>query len=61
MQTVSNKWSDIVDFLKPLSWRNFLGNIIGRLILGATSYFLWQERNFRLYKKGSKSADKVFK
>lgn len=60
LQNSNSKWDDIVSLLVPLSNRNFLSNIIGRLALGATAYFVWQERNLRVHKKGSRSVDQVF-
>lgn len=61
MHNVSSSWKDIIDYRRPLSRRNILVNIIGRLILGSISYFIWQERNFRLFKKGTRSANVIFK
>nr|GEY59685.1 hypothetical protein [Tanacetum cinerariifolium] len=42
---VSPKWADVMGWLKPLSKRNNVVNIVGRLIVVACSYFLWQEHN----------------
>lgn len=55
MDLVSSKWSDIDDWLQPISKRNICRSVIGRLILGASVCFIWQERNLRIYKKGSRS------
>lgn len=41
--------------------RNLFSNIIGRLVLSATVYFIWQERNLRIHNKGTRSVDQVFK
>lgn len=49
------KWDAIVNQLIPMSKSN-----IGRLALGATSYFIWQERNLRIHKKGARSVEQVF-
>lgn len=33
--------------------------VIGRLILAASSYFIWMERNNRLFKKVRRSSDEL--
>ena len=38
---VSSKWSDIVDWLLPIAHRNNVTIIVGRLIVAASSYFIW--------------------
>lgn len=60
MSRVPNVWDSIVTFLQPLARRNLLSNIIGKLILGAAYYFIWQERNLRIHKKGIRSEDQLF-
>lgn len=60
MSLVSNHWDIIVTFLQPMANRNVLCNIIGRLILGVSSYFIWQERNLRVHKKGRRSEEQLF-
>ncbi|GKA98534.1 RNA-directed DNA polymerase, eukaryota, reverse transcriptase zinc-binding domain protein, partial [Tanacetum coccineum] len=39
---------------------NTLWSIIQRLVFGAAVYFIWQERNFRLFRSVERPADKVF-
>lgn len=61
LQHVNSEWSCIVSVLVPLANRNVLSNIIGRLALGTTTYFIWQERNLRIHKKGKRSSEQLFK
>ncbi|GJT59355.1 hypothetical protein Tco_1002888 [Tanacetum coccineum] len=41
---------DIVDSLAGRKGKNNIGNVVGKLVLAATVYFIWHERNFRLFK-----------
>ncbi|GKB52548.1 hypothetical protein Tco_0903301, partial [Tanacetum coccineum] len=34
--------------------------VFGALVFGAAVYFIWQERNFRLFRSVERPADKVF-
>lgn len=54
MDTISEKWSDIMQFMCLRVKKNSIWNIIGRLLLGTTAYHVWQERNMRLHNKGSR-------
>lgn len=47
-------WNNIIELnIISLIGMNISRNIIGKLVLGATAYFIWQERNHRLFKKNS--------
>ena len=50
---------DIVDGLKPIAHRNTSQSVIGRIVLAATVYYIWQERNNQLYKRVCKPVDKL--
>lgn len=54
-------WCVIINKLKPLARRNNSWNIIGMLLLGACAYFVWHERNMRLFKEGKRSVDQLVK
>ncbi|GJW31756.1 hypothetical protein Tco_0051788 [Tanacetum coccineum] len=41
MDHIQPKLNDVVLFLKPMANKRTANNIIGRLILAATSYFIW--------------------
>lgn len=53
-------WSAIVTLLQPLAKKNNVWGISGRLVFGASVYFIWQERNNRLFKRGSRDPSKLF-
>ncbi|GJS73185.1 hypothetical protein Tco_0706026 [Tanacetum coccineum] len=46
-------------WLLPLSVRNNVTSIVGRLIVAATSYYVWQERNNRIHDKGERKTEHV--
>ncbi|GJV76374.1 hypothetical protein Tco_1507958 [Tanacetum coccineum] len=41
--------------------KNTIWSVIQRLAFGASVYFIWQERNFRLFGGQSRTEDAVFK
>ncbi|GJV93061.1 zf-CCHC domain-containing protein [Tanacetum coccineum] len=51
--------SSIVDFLIPLAKMRSAKSVIAKLIFAASCYFIWQERNYRLFKKKKRSQDQV--
>ncbi|GJR55897.1 reverse transcriptase domain, reverse transcriptase zinc-binding domain protein [Tanacetum coccineum] len=52
-------WDDIVDWLLPISKGNSVNSIVGRLILVASTYFVWQEINSRLFAKGERRVNEL--
>ncbi|GKB76003.1 hypothetical protein Tco_0942898 [Tanacetum coccineum] len=44
---------------KPMSRQRTAKSVIGRLILAATSYFIWIERNNRVFKKVKRSPEEI--
>lgn len=53
MDTTPPSWVSITNHLKPHSHRNIVWIVIGKLVLGVVSFFIWHERNLRLFKWGS--------
>nr|XP_043629997.1 uncharacterized protein LOC122601296 [Erigeron canadensis] len=49
MQAVSNSWGDITNWMIVRSKSRSLSNVVGRLIVAATAYFIWHERNNRMF------------
>ncbi|GKA75562.1 putative RNA-directed DNA polymerase [Tanacetum coccineum] len=49
----------IVDILKPISRKRSARNVIVKLVFAASCYFIWQERNNRLFKNQKRSEDQV--
>ncbi|GJW35924.1 hypothetical protein Tco_0058844 [Tanacetum coccineum] len=63
--TTSNSSRDDVkisydDFLIPSSKGSLASSVIARLVLAATCYFNWRERNSRLFKKKLKTYDQIY-
>lgn len=52
-------WMEIIDYLQDRPINRSIWSIIQRLILGACVYFIWQERNMRLYQNKSRPKDKL--
>ncbi|GKC41586.1 retrotransposon protein, putative, ty1-copia subclass [Tanacetum coccineum] len=59
MDLVAPNLKDIISFLQPMAHRRTAKSIIGRLLLAASSYFIWLERNNRLFKKVRKLVDEM--
>nr|XP_043611661.1 uncharacterized protein LOC122583309 [Erigeron canadensis] len=66
--TVSNKaglpmangvWDDIISEMLPTAKRVSMQNVVAKLVFAASVYFIWQERNARLFKNHKRSACKV--
>nr|GEY75763.1 RNA-directed DNA polymerase, eukaryota, reverse transcriptase zinc-binding domain protein [Tanacetum cinerariifolium] len=50
---------DIIAYLQPMAHRRNVISIIGRLLVAAASYFMWVERNNRLFKNVRRSSDDI--
>lgn len=59
MHTVPGRWTEVVTYLQPRSRGNTIWSVIGRLVFSAAIYFIWQERNNRVFKKGTRSIEKL--
>ncbi|GJR77093.1 putative reverse transcriptase zinc-binding domain-containing protein [Tanacetum coccineum] len=55
----SSRWSDIMNWLIPIASKNNVDSIVGRLIVAASSYFIWQERNNIIHGKGDRRLEQV--
>nr|GEY24206.1 RNA-directed DNA polymerase, eukaryota, reverse transcriptase zinc-binding domain protein [Tanacetum cinerariifolium] len=49
----------IVDFLLPLAKMRSVRSVISKLVFDASCYFIWQERNRKLFMKTKRSQDQV--
>nr|GEX22727.1 hypothetical protein [Tanacetum cinerariifolium] len=49
----------IVSILMPIAKRRSFKSCVGKLTLVAAAYFVWQERNFRLFKNSKRSIQEV--
>ncbi|GKA76331.1 hypothetical protein Tco_0782792 [Tanacetum coccineum] len=56
---MSSSFYATIDYMIPMSKRRSVRSIIARLVLAASSYFIWQERNFRLFKNQKRAANQI--
>nr|GEX61756.1 hypothetical protein [Tanacetum cinerariifolium] len=49
----------ILDIINPMARRKMSSSIISKLVLAASAYFIWQDRNDRLFKNNKKSAAQI--
>ncbi|GJU66419.1 putative reverse transcriptase domain-containing protein [Tanacetum coccineum] len=56
---VNDSISAIVDFLIPISKRRTTRSVIAKLVVAALTYFIWQERNCRLFKNQKRMYEQV--
>ncbi|GJY25397.1 putative RNA-directed DNA polymerase, eukaryota, reverse transcriptase zinc-binding domain protein [Tanacetum coccineum] len=55
MDVVPARLEDVVSFLQPIAHQRTVISIIGRLLLAATAYYIWDERNKRVFKQVKRS------
>nr|GEY72597.1 hypothetical protein [Tanacetum cinerariifolium] len=51
MKKISASWNDIVEEMAKMNTNNNIWSIIKGLVFGAVIYFIWHERNTRLFKQ----------
>ncbi|XP_022024249.1 uncharacterized protein LOC110924561 [Helianthus annuus] len=49
MGSVSEKWEDVVNWLVPRSASRSIASVISRILVAASAYFIWRERNARFF------------
>ncbi|GJZ03194.1 hypothetical protein Tco_0521155 [Tanacetum coccineum] len=54
---ISSSLSSIVDYLIPISKRRSARGIIAKLVFVASTYYIWKERNSRLFKNQKRNSD----
>ncbi|KAK1421764.1 hypothetical protein QVD17_24373 [Tagetes erecta] len=52
-------WDNIVRFLITRGKWESINSIIDRLVIGATSYYVWQERNARLFTSNKRNPNQI--
>ncbi|KAJ0907226.1 putative reverse transcriptase zinc-binding domain-containing protein [Helianthus annuus] len=57
MGNVGSDWDSIVNWMAGRSCSKSAANYISRLVLAAATYFIWQERNARLFKNQTRPPD----
>ncbi|GKF73417.1 hypothetical protein Tco_0219749, partial [Tanacetum coccineum] len=50
---------DIISDLIPIARRRLMLSIVAKLVVAALTYFIWQERNWRLFKKGKRNPNQI--
>nr|GEW44821.1 ribonuclease H-like domain-containing protein [Tanacetum cinerariifolium] len=61
LDDLSYIWAEVVSGITVRKASNSLWSVIQRLVFGVAIYYIWQERNFRLFRKNERSTDVVFK
>ncbi|XP_021996389.1 uncharacterized protein LOC110893597 [Helianthus annuus] len=56
MQMIGKRWDDIMDYLRHHAASKHASHIIGKLVVAASAYFVWQERNNRLFSANKRNA-----
>ncbi|GJZ79036.1 reverse transcriptase domain, reverse transcriptase zinc-binding domain protein [Tanacetum coccineum] len=59
MDLIPPNLHDIISHLQPMQNKRTAKSIFGKLILASTAYFIWLERNNRLFKKVNKSLEDI--
>ncbi|GJY18130.1 RNA-directed DNA polymerase, eukaryota, reverse transcriptase zinc-binding domain protein [Tanacetum coccineum] len=61
LEHVSNSWAQIISSIVNMPANNTIWSVIQKLVLGASVYYIWQERNIRLFGEAKRSDDEIFK
>ncbi|GKE69679.1 reverse transcriptase domain, reverse transcriptase zinc-binding domain protein [Tanacetum coccineum] len=49
----------IIQALMPIMKRCTTNSVVAKLVVAAATYYVWQERNWRLFKKGKRSPNQI--
>nr|GEW46210.1 reverse transcriptase domain, reverse transcriptase zinc-binding domain protein [Tanacetum cinerariifolium] len=50
---------DIIQAFLPIVKYHTTVSVIAKLVVAASAYYVWQERNWRLFKKGKRNSDQI--
>ncbi|GKE68709.1 hypothetical protein Tco_1526781, partial [Tanacetum coccineum] len=59
METVAPRLYDIISALQPIVHRRTAKSVIGRLLAATASYYIWEERNKRIFKNVRRTAEEL--
>ncbi|GJX89071.1 retrotransposon protein, putative, ty1-copia subclass [Tanacetum coccineum] len=59
MDTISPLFQDILLYIHPITKKRTAKSVFGKLIMAATSYYIWIERNKRLFKNVKRSLEEL--
>ncbi|GKB10950.1 retrovirus-related pol polyprotein from transposon TNT 1-94 [Tanacetum coccineum] len=60
MPNIPSDLNDIVECIKYVASSHSIRSVVCKLVFAASCYFIWQERNGRLFKKIKRSQDQIF-
>ncbi|PWA76510.1 reverse transcriptase zinc-binding domain-containing protein [Artemisia annua] len=61
LDNVSDVWAEVISAVCVRNASNSIWSIVQRLVFGAVVYFIWQERNIRLFEGKDRSMNTIFK
>ncbi|XP_071695489.1 uncharacterized protein [Rutidosis leptorrhynchoides] len=61
LQIVYDKWKDVFQCLYGVANRRVARVVVSKILLSTSVYFIWQERNSRLFNNGGQNPDQLFK
>ncbi|PWA96231.1 reverse transcriptase domain, Reverse transcriptase zinc-binding domain protein [Artemisia annua] len=59
LHQVSDSWDSIVNGISPFANKRSINSIVVRLVLAASAYYVWQERNSRLFKQTKRTKEQL--
>ncbi|GJW82458.1 reverse transcriptase zinc-binding domain-containing protein [Tanacetum coccineum] len=59
MESVAHILEDIIAWFLPIAAKRTVNSIVGKLLFAATAYYLWIERNNRLFKNERRSPEEI--
>ncbi|KAJ0886252.1 putative RNA-directed DNA polymerase transcription factor bZIP family [Helianthus annuus] len=59
LEGVPDKWPEIINYLENNGLSKSIWGIIGRLVMAAVVYFIWQERNNRCFDNNRRSVQQI--
>ncbi|KAJ0453055.1 putative RNA-directed DNA polymerase [Helianthus annuus] len=57
MENVNNTWSSVMQWMVQNATSRTIDRIIGKILIAATTYYVWQERNSRLFSSVQRTPD----
>lgn len=55
LEFAPNKWSNILNFMVLRPFNKSIWSVLQRLLIGASIYYVWQERNLRIFQDKNRS------
>lgn len=61
LRNVSDNWAQIISNMLNIPAKNSIWSVIQRLVFGASVYYIWKERNMRLFGSYGRTVEEIFK